>query len=189
MHRNGVVGGIAHRVRLIVADHQRGFGAQFAQHQLGQAMVAIVERADVPGSRYARVDRREAVQRNEDRRSSLLRAPVERLGDGVVIRRKDALLAFECGLLRETLIAGNRRRLADRRDRACGRQRPVTVDHEPRIALRDQTRAERVRHRFGDAGDADVVGDVAAAFVLVDAEIAQRARNPATVVIAGEKER
>jgi len=96
---------------------------------------------------------------------------------------------LERGPLRQSLIARDRRRLADRRDRACGFERPVAVDHEARIALRDQMCAERVGHRFGHAGDADVVSDVARAFAFVDAEVAQRARNHPAVVIAGEEER
>ena len=42
-------------------------------------------------------------------------------------------------------VARYRRRLADARDRACDMRRPVAVDHQPRVTLRDQVRVEMFR--------------------------------------------
>ena len=68
-------------------------------------------------------------------------------------------------------------------------RRPVAVDHEPRVALHDQMRVEILRHPLGDAGDADVPADVPLQLALRQAEIAERLRNQAAVMIAGEQER
>jgi hypothetical protein len=57
-------------------------------------------------------------------------APVERLGDAVVIGRKDRLPPLVGRALRDVLIAGNLRRLADWRNRTRHGRRPVAVDHE-----------------------------------------------------------
>ena len=65
-------------------------------------------------------------------------------------------------------------------------RRPVAVDHEPRVALRDQMRAEQVGELRGDAGDADVPGDVPDELAFGQAEIAERGGNQPAVVVAGE---
>jgi hypothetical protein len=49
-------------------------------------------------------------------------------------------------------------------------------------------RVHLVRELFGDAGNADVPGDVAGELALGHAEIAERTRNDSPVVIAGEEE-
>ena len=68
-------------------------------------------------------------------------------------------------------------------------RRAVAVDHQPRIALRDQMRVEMLRQRLGDAGNADIPGDMPRQFALGQAEIAEHARNQPAVMVAGEQER
>ena len=53
-------------------------------------------------------------------------------------------------------------------------RRAVAVDHQPRIALRDQMRVELFRQRLRDAGNADVPGDVPRQFLRCEAERAER---------------
>ena len=48
---------------------------------------------------------------------------------------------------------------------------------------------ELLRERLGDAGNADVPGDVARQLALGQAEIAERARNQPAVMVAGQQER
>jgi hypothetical protein len=48
--------------------------------------------------------------------------------------------------------------------------------------------AERVGYRFCDTGNADIPGDVALSFSFIQSEIAERARDRAPIVIAGQKE-
>ena len=109
--------------------------------------------------------------------------------EGGVIRpeqRRDPCLARR---RRDPLVARDRGRIADRRDRRRRVGRPVAVDHEPRIALRDQRRLEGRGEAAGDRLDPDVVGDVALEVLGCQAEVAERARHPAPGVIAGEHER
>ena len=68
-------------------------------------------------------------------------------------------------------------------------RRTVAVDHEPRIALHDQMRVEMLRQHLGDAGNADVPGDVPRQFALGQAEIAEHARDQPAVMVAGQQER
>ena len=50
-------------------------------------------------------------------------------------------------------------------------------------------RVELLRQRLGDAGDADIPGDVAGQFARGQAEIAERARDQAAVMVRGQQER
>ena len=102
---------------------------------------------------------------------------VDDLVDAAVIGIEDFVTAHLRGLRRQGFIAGNDRGLADARDRACDTRGTVAVDHEPRIALRDQMRAQMIRQLLGDAGNADVPGDVAGQFSFGHAEITERAGN------------
>ena len=93
------------------------------------------------------------------------------------------------GRRRKSFIAGNGRGLADHGNRACGAGRAVAVDHQPRIALRDQMRVHLVGEPLGDAGNADVPGDVARQFTLGQSEITQHARDRPSVMVTGEQKR
>ncbi len=68
-------------------------------------------------------------------------------------------------------------------------RRAVAVDHEPRITLRDQMRAEMVRQLLGDAGDPDIPGDVAPKLALGQPELAKCAGNQPSVMVTGDEKR
>ena len=50
----------------------------------------------------------------------------------------------------------------------------VAVDDEPRVGLQYRRCVERLGQALGDAGDADIPGDMAAALMLGQAEICAR---------------
>jgi len=56
MYRDAVVGGIAHRVRGVVAHHQVAFRAQKIEHDLGKLRVAIVQHADLHRAGFTALD-------------------------------------------------------------------------------------------------------------------------------------
>ena len=142
VHGDGVVGLVADRIGLVVADHEIALGAQQLQQQRRQMRVAVIERADVPGSRDAGINRRKAVQRHQHRRHGGAAALVDDLADAPVVGIEDLRAPhFRC-LARNALIACYRRGLADARDRACGIGRAVAVDDQPRVALHDQMGVE-----------------------------------------------
>ena len=81
-----------------------------------QAGVALIERADVPGPFDARIDRREAVQRDQHGWHALAQTPIDRLGDAAMVGVEHlAAPRFRC-LATEAFIAGNDGRLADARN-------------------------------------------------------------------------
>ena len=104
---------------------------------------------------------------------ALRRRCVDHLADAAMVGIEDLSAPRLGGIAGEAFIAGNDGRFADARDRTCGVRRPVAVDHQPRIALRDQMRIEMFRQRVGDAGNADVPGDMPCQLVLRQAEIAE----------------
>src|SRR6202035_4950575 len=92
-------------------------------------------------------------------------------------------------LAREIFVAGADGGLAEARDRAWRLRRAVAVDQQPRIALRDQMRAEMSGQRLRDAGDADVPGDVTRQLAFRQAEIAEPARDRLAIMIRCQQER
>ena len=142
MHGDGVVGLVADRIGLVIADHEIALGAQQFQQERRQMGVAVIERADMPGPRDAGIDGRKAVQRHQHRRHACAAALVDDLADAPVIGIEDLRAPHRGGLARNALVAGNRGRLADARDRACDMGRAVAVDDEPRVALHDQMGVE-----------------------------------------------
>ena len=93
------------------------------------------------------------------------------------------------GVSGQPFIAGDDGRFAETRDRTRRFRRTVAVDHQPRIALRDQVGVEVFRQRVGDAGDADIPGDMPLEFAGRQAEIAKRAGNDAAVMVGCQQER
>src|SRR6516165_3596207 len=65
VHRYGIVGAIADKVRLIIADHETALLAQQSEQAVGQAAVAIAQKRRMPGPRLPFEHRREAVQRDQ----------------------------------------------------------------------------------------------------------------------------
>ena len=106
-----------------------------------------------------------------------------------MVGREHGALPLRHLLAGEPAIARNFRRLADQRDRAGAVERPVAVDHEARIALRDQMHVHFTGKPGRDLGNADVPCDVPLQFAGMDAEIAERAGDQAAIMIAGEEER
>jgi hypothetical protein len=60
----------------------------------------------------------------------------------------------------------------------------IAVDHQPRVARRDQRRIEDVRQLERSVEPADVPADMARQLLFGDAEIAQRLRHRLARVIA-----
>ena len=143
----------------------------------------------MPGPRDAGVDRREAVQRHQHRRHTVAQAPVDHLGDAAMVGIEDRLPPRLGRLARKAFVAGDDGRFADARDRARRVGRTVAVDHQPRIALRDQMRVQMLRQRVGDAGNADIPGDMPRQLARRQPEIAEHARDQPAVMIAGQQER
>ena len=143
----------------------------------------------MPGPRDAGINRRETVQRHQHRWPAFVQALVDDLVDPPMIGIEDRTAPHLDRLARQSLIAGNGGGFADQRDRACDMRRPVAVDHQPRIALRDQMGVELLRQLLGDAGNADIPRDVPRQLCLGQAEIAEDGRNQPAVMVAGEQER
>src|ERR1700694_3641812 len=93
----------------------------------------------------AGVNRRETVQRHQYRRHTIAQASVDRLADAAVIRLEDRLAAGLGGLAREAFVTGYGGRFAQPRNGACRLRRAIAVDHQPRVALRDQMGVEMFR--------------------------------------------
>src|SRR3981081_817333 len=104
MNRDGVVGLVAHRIGLIVADHQIGFRAQQFEQQRRQPGVAMVEGADMPWPGYSGVNRRKAVQRHQHRRNGITQAPVDYLMDAAMVGIEDRLPPRLCLFTRKTFV-------------------------------------------------------------------------------------
>ena len=149
----------------------------------------MIERADMPGPGDAGINRRETMQRHQHRRPLLAQPRIDHLVDAAMIGIEDRPSPRLGLIARQTLITLDGGRLADARDRAWRRRRPVAVDHQPRVALRDQMRIELLCERLGHAGNADVPGDMPRQFVFRQAEIAEHARDQPAVMIASQQER
>ena len=113
----------------------------------------------------------------------IAQAGLDHLVDAAVIGIEDRGPPRFRRIARKPLIAGNDGRLADARDRACRGRRAVAVDHQPRITLRDQMRIELFRQRVGNACNADIPGDVPLELAQGHAEIAERVRDGAAVMV------
>jgi len=85
-------------------------------------------------------------------------------------------------------FAWDGRVLADLRHGGGPGRVAVAVDDEAGIGLQDGGGVEVAGEAFGDAGDADVPGDVALAFGFRHAEVVQGFRNCLAGVIGGEEQ-
>ena len=187
MDGNGVVGEIAHGIGLVVADGEIAFGLQQRLQRMGEAGIAVVEHADLPGPRDTLEDRGEAVHGDQHRGLPRGLAPVELGLDALVIGLED--LARPGGALgrAQIAIAGNLRELAEGHDRALDRGIAVAVDHEARIDLADGEGVQRIAQEAGDGGGPDIPGDMALELGGRQAEIAQLSWQVPAAVIAGEE--
>src|SRR5436305_10517896 len=85
---------------------------------------------------------------------------IDRLADAAMIGFEDRLPPHLGIAAPKCVVAGDDGCFADARDRARRAGRTVAVDHQPRIALRDQMRIELFGERVRYAGNADIPGDV-----------------------------
>src|ERR1035441_3713641 len=102
----------------------------------------MIECADMPGPGDAGINRRKTMQRYQHRRPLVAQARTDDLIDAAMIGIEDRLSPRLGRIARQAFIALDGRRFADARDRTWRRRRPVAVDHQPRVALRDQMRIE-----------------------------------------------
>src|ERR1700730_9347571 len=149
----------------------------------------MIERADVPWPRYPGINRREAVQRDQHRRTTFAQPLLDDFGDAAMVGIEYLLVPRLYRVARQAFVAGNQGRFADARDRTWRARRTIAVDHQPRIALRDQMRVEMFRQRLGDAGNADIPGDMPRQLGCRQPEIAERARDLPAVMIRCQQER
>ena len=188
VHRDGVVRCIGHAVGLVVADDEPVFASQQRHEKVGEARIAIVEHAGMPGPRHAFEGGREAVHRDQGRWLAGMAPEVEFGFDTIVVGPKN--LAHARGLLpfAETNVTRYRRQFADVCNRGLRARRAITVDDETRIILLNQSGIECVRHNAADRGDTDVPGNVAFAIARRNSELSQRARHQIARVVNDEQE-
>jgi len=189
VHRYGIVGAIADKIRLVIADQETALLAQQSEQAVGQAAVAIVEKRRMPGPRLPFEHRREAVQRDQRCGPAGL-PPARELGlDALVIGLEDRLGARFFLRVAQADIAGNDGILADFGNGACRVERPVAVDHQSRIVLPDQRRAECIGEMACEPGNADIAADMALPFGRGNAEPAERARAYNAGMISNQEKR
>ena len=133
----------------------------------------------MPGPDDAGINRRKTMQRHQHRRHARAQARVDDLVDVVMVGIEDRPAPRLGRVAGKAFIARNGGGFADARDRTWRRRRTIAVDHQPRVALRDQMRVEMFRERVGDAGNADIPGDVPRQFAQPEPEIAEHARDAA----------
>src|ERR1700692_210114 len=96
----------------------------------------------MPWPRDAGIDRGKAVQRHQQGWNVVAQAAVDRLIDAAVIGIEDRPAPRLGRRWRDPFIARDDSRLAEARNRAWRLRRTIAVDHQPRIALRDQMGVE-----------------------------------------------
>ncbi len=97
MDGNGIVAGIAHGIGLVIAHHQIALGLEQRLHDMGEARVAVIEHAHMPGPLEAFEYRREAVHGDQHGGPTLGLACIQCCDDAPVIGPEDFIgpcLAF-----------------------------------------------------------------------------------------------
>lgn len=90
--------------------------------------------------------------------------------------------------LREAEVTGNQHSVADRRyDRKVARP-AIQIDNQSRVPREYGVGAEAGLQSAGDAGGADVPGDMVAQIAIGNAECAERGRKTVTRVVANEND-
>ena len=92
MDRHSIVGEVADRVGLVLADDEPRFGAQQGAEGAGEASVAVEQDCRVPRPNLAIEDRRKTVERDEGRGSASRCALVERHRDPLMVGSEDRFL-------------------------------------------------------------------------------------------------
>src|SRR5437764_13331698 len=114
--------------------------------------VAIVENTDLDLTQDALEYRREAVHRDQQCAPSLRAPSLQQPLDAVVIRLKNLASPRVALFLRQIVIAGDQRQLADDRDRCRETGLTVAIDDEPRISLQHGRGIKRLGETLGAAG-------------------------------------
>src|ERR1700726_3152523 len=104
----------------------------------------MIERADMPWPGDPGIYRRKTVQRPQHRRNGIAQALLDRLADAAMVGIEDRFPPRLDGVAPKTFVAGDDGRFADARDRTWRAGRAVAVDHQPRVALRDQMRVQQL---------------------------------------------
>src|ERR1700704_3459870 len=105
----------------------------------------MIERADMPWPGDPRVNRRKAVQRYQHRRDAIAQAAVDHLGDAAMVGIEYPSAPRFGRVAAKAFVTGYDSRFADARDGARRLWRTIAVDHQPRVALRDQMRVQTFR--------------------------------------------
>src|SRR5271165_3153346 len=85
VYRDGVIRRIGHAIGLVVADDEPLLAFQQRHEEMGETRIAIVKHANMPGPHNALEDRREAVHRDQRRRSADFPPQVELGFDPIVV--------------------------------------------------------------------------------------------------------
>ena len=125
---------------------------------------------------------------NQQRAPSLRAPSLQQPLDAVVIRLKNLASPRVALFLRQIVIAGDQRQLADGRDRCRETGLTVAIDDEPRISLQHGRGIKRLGETLGDAGNADIPGDVPREFAVWEAERAEPLWDRAPGMIGSQHE-
>ena len=93
MMRDGVIGLVADKIRLVVADDQLRLPPQMIEHQAGEAPVAVVEHGGVHLAPHAVIDIGHAVLGHQDGRPARRQPLIEQRAHGVMIGIEDLAAA------------------------------------------------------------------------------------------------
>ena len=182
-----VVGEIAHRVWLVVADNQPRLLSEELQEWPRHRGIAV-EHAYLPRSFIAEKRRREGMHRDQDRGESFPLTPIELGADAIVVGQEHVPRAGRSFGGGEHAVAGDLRPRAAYDDRVFGFERAIAVDDQPRVRLRYQDRVEPMRQLGRELLGPDVPGDVALEICSGQAQSFQRTRKGPPCVIAREHE-
>src|SRR5271165_2880850 len=143
----------------------------------------------MPGPCNALEDRREAVHRDQRRRSAGFPPQVELGFNPIVVWPENLAHARGFPAFAQADVSRYRGELAGFRNRRLRARRTVAVNHEARVVLLNQYGIERVRNEAADRADADIPGDVALAFGFRNPEPIESAWNGIARVIGDNQER
>src|SRR4051794_31248001 len=112
MDRDRIVRRVGDAVWFVVADDETVLAMQELHQNLGEAPVAVIEHADMPGPRLGLENRCEAVRRNQRRRLAGFPSLIELVGDAAVIGLEDLPNACELVTFAEADVSRHGRQLA-----------------------------------------------------------------------------
>ena len=180
---------VGRRIGLVVSDQDALEAPQRRNQRRRDALVVVVDDPDLPRARHLLVDRGEGMDRHQVRLPPFRQPPLDDRLYGFVkgtMRERDARRPLD---RRDMRIAGDRRRLADRRNEVGRVERPIAVDHQPRDPGFDQHGIERPGHALGDRRGARIPGDVAGKLLAAEAERAEMLGDAVRGMVADEHER